>query len=107
MAFKQAKDIEIGDVVLDRGETFTVKEIRIHRTTRQIGFFDTEGNFHGWYVPEEYLGVIVSQRESLAGPIKVHIMARINIRARDVLTTALLLLGARRQRFGEKLVESM
>jgi hypothetical protein len=67
MAFKQARDIQIGDVVLDRGETFTVKEIRVRRTTGQIGFIDTEGNFHGWFVPEEYLGVIVSQRESLAG----------------------------------------
>jgi hypothetical protein len=54
-----------GDVVLDRGQTFTVKENRVHRTTRQIGFIDTEGNFHGWYVPEEYLGVDVPQRESL------------------------------------------
>jgi hypothetical protein len=55
--FKQVTDIQIDDVVLDRGQTFTVKEIRVHRTTQQIGFIDTEGNFHGWYVPEEYLGV--------------------------------------------------
>jgi hypothetical protein len=65
--FKQAKDIQIGDVVIDRGQTFTVKEIRVHRTTRQIGFIDTEGKFHGWYVPEEYLGIIVARREPLTG----------------------------------------
>jgi hypothetical protein len=38
------------------GETFTIKEVRVHRRTRQIGFIDTEGKFHGLYVPEEYLG---------------------------------------------------
>jgi hypothetical protein len=63
----QAKDIQIDDVVLDRAETFTTREIRIHPATRQIGFIDVEGNFQGWYVPEEYLGVDVPQRQSLAG----------------------------------------
>jgi hypothetical protein len=48
-----------GDVVLDPSQTFTMKEIRVHPATRQIAFIDTEGNFHGWYVPEEYLGVDV------------------------------------------------
>jgi hypothetical protein len=63
--FKQAKEIRVGDVVYDRGQTFTVKENRVHPATRQIGFIDTKGNFHGWYVAEEYLGIVVSRRESL------------------------------------------
>jgi hypothetical protein len=65
MALKQAKDIQIGDTVSDRGETFIVVEIRVHRVTGHIVFIDEQGRTHGPYVSDEYLGVNLRTRESL------------------------------------------
>jgi hypothetical protein len=55
--FKKAKDITVGETVFNRGQTFIVTEIRVDADHGWIGFRDTEGFFHGWYHPDEYLGV--------------------------------------------------
>jgi hypothetical protein len=54
--FKRAKDVVPGDRVFDRGQSFTVKEIRVDRDGL-MAFLDTEGVWHGPYNPLEYLGV--------------------------------------------------
>ena len=57
MAIKQAKDIVEGDLVRDRGKTFTVKKIITIKETGHISFLDEDNNFHGFYNPEEFLTV--------------------------------------------------
>ena len=55
--FKKAKEITVGELVHDRGHSFTVKEIRVDKEHGLIAFLDTESFSHGWYAAEEYLGV--------------------------------------------------
>ena len=57
--FKKAKDIKPGETVFNRGTSFIVKEVRVDAEHGWIGiaFLDTEGVWHGFYHPEEYLGV--------------------------------------------------
>ena len=56
---KKAKDITVGETVFNRGTSFIVKEVRVDTEHCWIGiaFLDTEGIWHGWYHPDEYLGV--------------------------------------------------
>lgn len=53
----KARDIKLGETVLDRSTRFTVKEIRVSAEHRLIAFIDMEGAWHGVYHPDEYLGV--------------------------------------------------
>ena len=62
--FKKAKDITVGETVFNRGQTFIVKEIRLDADHGWIGFRDTEGLVHGWYHPEEYLGVNINSQNT-------------------------------------------
>jgi len=55
--FKKAREIEVGDRVIDRGTRFTVEVIQILVAENRIAFFDTEGVRHGPYHLDEYLGV--------------------------------------------------
>jgi hypothetical protein len=54
---EMAKDIKLGEKVLDTGTSFVVKEIRVHLEHGLIAFLDTEDVGHGYYHPDEYLGV--------------------------------------------------
>jgi hypothetical protein len=54
---KKAKDITVGETVFNRGQSFIVKEVRVDAERGWIAFLDTEGFWHGWYHPDEYLGV--------------------------------------------------
>ena len=54
---EMAKDIKLGEKVLDTGTSFVVKEIRLHLEHGLIAFLDTEDVGHGYYHPDEYLGV--------------------------------------------------
>ena len=54
---EMAKDIKPGEKVLDTGTSFVVKEIRVHLEHGLIAFLDTEDVGHGYYHPDEYLGV--------------------------------------------------
>jgi hypothetical protein len=45
--WKQAREVEINDVVLDRRQRFIVREIRVHPQTGQILFIDEKGEVHG------------------------------------------------------------
>ena len=56
---KKAKDITVGETVFNRGQ-----KLYRQRGPRRCGtsldrrpFLDTEGIWHGWYHPDEYLGV--------------------------------------------------
>jgi hypothetical protein len=55
--FKKAKDIKPGETVFNRGQRFIVKEVRVDVEHGWIAFLDTEDFVHGWYHPDEYLGV--------------------------------------------------
>jgi hypothetical protein len=55
--FKKAKDITAGETVFNRSQSFIVKEVRVDAEHGWIAFLDTEGFWHGWYDPDEYLGV--------------------------------------------------
>jgi len=55
--FKKAKDIKPGETVFNRGQRFIVKEVRVDAEHGWIAFLDAEGFVHGWYHPDEYLGV--------------------------------------------------
>lgn len=57
--FKKAKDIKPGETVFNSGTSFIVKEVRVDTEHGWIGiaFLDTEGVWHGFYHPDEYLGV--------------------------------------------------
>ena len=54
---EMAKDIKPGEKILDTGTSFVVKEIRVHLEHGLIAFLDTEDVGHGYYHPDEYLGV--------------------------------------------------
>ena len=54
---KKAKDITVGETVFDGGRRFIVKEVRVNAEHGWIAFLDTEGFWHGFYHPDEYLGV--------------------------------------------------
>ena len=54
---EMAKDIKLGEKVLDIGTSFVVKEIRVNLEHGLIAFLDTEDVGHGYYHPDEYLGV--------------------------------------------------
>jgi hypothetical protein len=53
----KAKDIKSGEMVVDRGTRFIIKEIRISAEHGPIAFIDIEGVWRGVYNPNEYLGV--------------------------------------------------
>ena len=55
--FEQAKYIKSGETVLDRGNPFIIKEVRVSTNDGKIVFIDMEGIGHGAYHPDEYLGV--------------------------------------------------
>ena len=48
---EMAKDIKLGEKVLDTGTSFVVKEIRVHLEHGLIAFLDTEDVGHGYYHP--------------------------------------------------------
>ena len=52
---EKAKYIKSGEIVLDCGTGFIIKEV--HVSTDGIVFIDMEGVGHGIYHPDEYLGV--------------------------------------------------
>ena len=52
---EKAKYIKSGEIVLDRGTRFIIKEVRV--STDGIVFIDMEAVGHGIYHPDEYLGV--------------------------------------------------
>ena len=52
----KARNIKSGETVLDRGNRFTITEVRVAEYGL-IAFIDTEGVWHGLYHPDEYLGV--------------------------------------------------
>jgi len=54
---EKAKYIKSGETVLDRGNRFTIKEVRINGDDGGIVFIDMEDAGHGIYHPDEYLGV--------------------------------------------------
>jgi hypothetical protein len=54
---EMAKDIKLGEKVLDTGTSFVVKEIRVNLKHGLIAFLDTEDVGHGYYHPHEYLGL--------------------------------------------------
>lgn len=54
---KKAKDIIVGETVFDRGQRFIVKEVSVNAEHGWIALIDTEGFWHGFYHPDEYLGV--------------------------------------------------
>lgn len=54
---KKAKDIIVGETVFDRGQRFIVKEVSVNAEHGWIALLDTEGFWHGFYHPDEYLGV--------------------------------------------------
>jgi hypothetical protein len=62
--FKKAKDITAGETVFDRGQSFIVKEVRVDQEHGWIAFMDTQGLVHGWYHPEEYLGVNINSQNT-------------------------------------------
>ena len=53
----RAKHIKSGETVLDRGTRFIIKEIRVRTDDGGIMFIDMDGERHGVYHPDEYLGV--------------------------------------------------
>jgi hypothetical protein len=53
----KAKDIKSGEMVVDRGTRFIIKEIRVSAEHGPIAFIDMEGVWRGVYHPNEYLGV--------------------------------------------------
>ena len=55
--FEQARYIKSGEIVLDRGTQFIIKEVRVITTDGKIVFIDRKGVGHGAYHPDEYLGV--------------------------------------------------
>jgi hypothetical protein len=55
--FEQAKYIKSGEIVLDRGTQFIIKEVRVDTNDGKIVFIDMEGVGHGVYHPDEYLGI--------------------------------------------------
>lgn len=54
---EMAKDIKLGEQVFDTGTSFIVKEIRVNSEHGLIAFLDTEDMGHGYYHPDEYLGL--------------------------------------------------
>jgi hypothetical protein len=56
MAFSKIKDLRPGDRVLDRGRYFVVKRIVVHSRTGQYYIIDTDGERHGPYHPDEWIG---------------------------------------------------
>ena len=54
---EKAKYTKSGDIVLDRGTQFVIKEVRLGTNDGKIVFIDVEGIGHGVYHPDEYLGV--------------------------------------------------
>jgi hypothetical protein len=64
--FKRARDVQVGDIVLDRGQTFTVRQVRVNRGTGAIIFIDVNNQIHGPFAEAEYLGVNLP-REPLRG----------------------------------------
>jgi hypothetical protein len=61
---EMAKDIKLGEKVLDTGTSFVVKEIRVNLKHGLIAFLDTEDVGHGYYHPDEYLGLGESRRSA-------------------------------------------
>jgi hypothetical protein len=57
----KARDIKSGETVLDRGNRFIIKEIRVSAEHGPIAFIDMEGVWHGVYHPNEYLGKVILQ----------------------------------------------
>jgi hypothetical protein len=62
--FKKAKDITAGETVFDRSQSFIVKVVRVDQEHGWIAFMDTQGLVHGWYHPEEYLGVNINSQNT-------------------------------------------
>ena len=54
---KKAKDLTVGETVIDQGRRFIIERICINSNTGQIAFVDTAGGWHDWYSLEQYLGV--------------------------------------------------
>jgi hypothetical protein len=54
---EKAKYIKSGDIVLDRGTQFVIKEVRLDTNDGKIVFIAMDGVGHGVYHPDEYLGV--------------------------------------------------
>ena len=73
---KKAKDITVSETVFNRGTSFIVKEVRVETEHSWIGiaFLDTEGFWHGWYHPDEYLGVGPLGPGSRSAPCHYHRM---------------------------------
>jgi hypothetical protein len=57
VAFSKIKDLKPGDIVLDRGRRFTVKQIIIHPETGMYDLIDTDNMRHGPYHPDEIIGI--------------------------------------------------
>jgi hypothetical protein len=54
---EKAKYVKSGEIVLDRGTRFIIKEVRVNADDGGIVLMDMEGVGHGAYHPDEYLGV--------------------------------------------------
>jgi hypothetical protein len=52
---KRAKDLTVGETVIEQGRRFIIERICIHSNTGQIAFVDTAGGWHDWYSLEQYL----------------------------------------------------
>ena len=53
----KARHVKSGETILDRSTRFTVREVRVSPDHGLIALIDTEGDWHGVYHPDEYLGV--------------------------------------------------
>jgi hypothetical protein len=54
---EKAKYVKSGEIVLDRGTRFIIKEVRVNADDGGIVLIDMEGAGHGAYHPDEYLGI--------------------------------------------------
>jgi hypothetical protein len=53
----KARDIKPGEIVFDRSNRFTIKEVCVGAGPGLISFIDMDGIWHGVYHPDEYLSV--------------------------------------------------
>jgi len=56
------EEFEIGHTGAD--DVVAVKEVRVDQEHGWIAFMDTQGLVHGWYHPEEYLGVNINSQNT-------------------------------------------
>jgi hypothetical protein len=52
----KVRNIKSGETVLDRSTWFIIKDVRVSAEHGLIAFIDMEGDWHGVYHPDEYLG---------------------------------------------------